>query len=189
MFLLYITSLITLHYTSAHSPLGPAAVAVSSSQTLRVSLRLPSASAEADESGSRGRLRADSNASSVVVELREQRGGDESREEPLQTQKQPARASCAQLPAISIEEPVDHKAVALPFAEPSQHKRAMSLKAATSGSMESVSSEEESWQVFGNFINVVAGALYVLANVIVFCVFLLPLFEQYSQNSQLISYY
>ena len=47
---------------------------------------------------------------------------------------------------------------------------------------------EESWNVLGNYVNVLSGALYVVANIVIFCVYLVPLFSLYAINNQLSSY-
>ena len=49
--------------------------------------------------------------------------------------------------------------------------------------------KEESWHVLGIYLNVLAGILYLLSNLVVFCMYLLPLFVKYSQNNQHSKYY
>lgn len=56
------------------------------------------------------------------------------------------------------------------------------------GSEAEESSQEENWHVLGSYLNVVSSSLYVIANVVVFCVYLVPLFSMCAINNELTNY-
>ena len=192
----------------------------------KTSLRYPSATPTNDENGSRERLAANSNSTTVALCNRSPSSAFDKRIESIEMHAIPKpgvdkpdvgpEASSLDLkhgrqdnqatvgdgmwtapqhlstmpitPNGTVSAPEPESSPSLRNGEHQYDGRHMDSKATGGHGNGDPCAHEESWNVLGNYVNVLSGTLYVVANIVVFCVYLVPLFSLYATNNQLSSY-
>lgn len=184
----------------------------------KAGLRYPSATQSADENGSRERLATDSSVASGARDrspsLAHETGSDMIEMAALPAPGKdykpgadPETSSSSELKnmrkdaqVVDAESCIAQTRVFVapiaPIGTASNQQQSGSLSFAEgelnqrdgAGAEDASEAHDESWHVLGNFISVLSGLLYVIASVVVFCVYLVPLFSLYATNNQLNSY-